>query len=71
MPTTTELREESRRCLEAAKANKTRWSRHKQARRALELARLAAKIERGESLSKTEQALTAAIGKPADRRAPT
>jgi hypothetical protein len=62
VPTTRELREESRLWLQAAMAKSSRTARHRLARQALELARLAAKIENGGSLTKSEVALAAAMG---------
>ena len=58
MPNTMELREESRLWLQAAMAKSSRSVRHRLARQALELIRVATKIESGLPLTESEEALT-------------
>ena len=59
MPIPIDLREVSRLWLQRAMAKSSRRNRHALARQAIRLARVAAKIERGQSLTDSEEELAA------------
>lgn len=56
MPTTAELREKSRLLLQSAMQKKRRWLRHKLARQALDLVRLAEKVDGDNARMQAKQA---------------